>query len=120
MFCSTQIGRFGQKSVHVKAGNCAHIGVVGMLELELAIDVSDAWAVKKCIHQVRREGLVRAVGGKAHGLAEQHGGVVCATEGGKSALCTYMLGVWGPAREHVCAPARMPLTISCKRNAGGR
>lgn len=90
MFCSTQIGRFGQKSVHVKAGNCAHIGVVGMLELELAIDVSDAWAVKKCIHQVRREGLVRAVGGKAHGLAEQHGGVVCATEGGKSALCTYM------------------------------
>tara|TARA_B100002051_G_scaffold257122_1_gene274231 strand:- start:1275 stop:1508 length:234 start_codon:yes stop_codon:yes gene_type:complete len=70
MFCSTQIGRFGQKTVHVKAGNCAHIGVVGMLELELAIDVSDPRAVEECIHQVRREGLVRAVGGKAHGLAE--------------------------------------------------
>ena len=42
----------------------------------------------------------------------QHGRIICATKGGESELCTYKLGVWGPAREHVCAPARMPFTIS--------
>ena len=91
-----------------------------MLKVDVAPDVADAGAVEEGVNHVRGEGLVRAVGGEAHRLAEQHRGVVCAREGGKSVLCTYMLGVWEPAREHVCAPARMPLTISCKRNEGKR
>ena len=83
-----------------------------MLKVNVPRNVPNARAVEEGVDEVRREGLVRAVGGEAHGFAEQHGRVICATERGKSELCTYKLGVWGPAREHVCAPARMPLTIS--------
>lgn len=41
-----------------------------MLKVDVAPDVADAGAVKEGVNHVRGEGLVRAVGGEAHGLAE--------------------------------------------------
>ena len=41
-----------------------------ILKVDVARNVADARPVEEGVDEVRGEGLVRAVGGKAHGLAE--------------------------------------------------
>ena len=52
------------------------VGILVVLKVDVPPNVADARAVEEGVDEVRREGLVCAVGGEAHRLAEQHGGVV--------------------------------------------
>tara|TARA_Y100000817_G_scaffold86307_1_gene67010 strand:+ start:1068 stop:1241 length:174 start_codon:yes stop_codon:yes gene_type:complete len=47
-----------------------------VLKVDVPPNVADARAVEEGVDEVRREGLVRAVGGEAHALPKQHSRVV--------------------------------------------
>jgi len=52
------------------------VRVLVVLKVNVPPNVADARAVEEGVDEVRREGLVRAVGGEAHALPKQHSRVV--------------------------------------------